>query len=207
MKRTVTLISGSILTLAIAALLWPSAAAQVRRIRPHRVASASPHILASQTETQSNCKVFVGIAHASLPSSTPIADTDTWGGPLYATIGSDFLGTKAVLTGNDGEETWYEQDMLGVGKGGAYTVCTDYPTCSNSFTYTVPFAVFPGPPDSLMTYTGYGITIVKGTGRFAGASGSLSVKGPANAWADDASPFGASGKWSSEITGSICGIQ
>ncbi len=208
MKRTIALVMGLIFTLAVAALLWPSTAAkaQSRRARPHRIGSLV-RLAKTPQQAQPACKSFVAVGHAVLPSSTPLADTDTWGGPLYATLAGEFLGTSAVLSGSDGEENWYEDGMVGVGKGGSYTVCTDYPACSNTFTYEIPFAVFPGPPDSLMTYTGYSITIVKGTGRFAGASGALNVRGPANAWLDDASPFGASGRWSAEITGTICGIQ
>jgi hypothetical protein len=93
-----------------------------------------------------------------------------------------------------------------MGKGGSYTVCTDYPTCADSFTYEVPFAVFPAPPNDLGAYIGYTISIVKGTGKFAGATGNLNVRGPFIAWPDD-NPIGASGKWHAEISGSICGIQ
>ena len=83
------------------------------------------------------CKLFVGIAHAVLPSSTPLADTDTWGRPSYATLDDEFLGMNTVLSGNDGDEVSYEDGYVGVGKGGSYTIGTGYPACTNTFTYEV----------------------------------------------------------------------
>jgi len=63
---------------------------------------------ACPAQEATTCKSFSAIAHAVLPSSAPMADTDSWGGPLYGMIGEDYLGLKAALSGNDGAETWYE---------------------------------------------------------------------------------------------------
>ena len=163
--------------------------------------------MAAKPHDQPSCKSFLAVSHAVLPTSTRLAETDTWGGPLYANMGGEFLGPNTVLSGNDGEETWYEDGTVGVGKGGLYTICTDYPACLDTITYQVPLAVFPAPPDNLAMYTGYNITVTKGTGKFASATGTLSVRGPANAWLDEASPFGVSGRWSAEISGTICGVE
>jgi hypothetical protein len=159
-----------------------------------------------QPQAQPGCKAFVGIAQASLPTSTPLAPTDIWGGPLHATLGGEFLGTSAVLSGNDGEETWYEEQAVGVGKGGLYTVCIDHPACLDTFTYEVPMSIFPNPPSDLGIYIGYEVSIVKGTGKFAGASGNLRFRGPFIAWPDN-NEFEASGRWYPEISGNICGVQ
>ena len=185
MTRTITLILGFVLTLAVGVLLWPT--------------------LGSQAKAQSGCKPFQAIVQASLPTSTQLAPTDTWGGPLYGTLGGElFLG---VLSGNDGNETW--RPHMGAGRAGSYTVCVGYPSCADSFTYEVANAVFPGPPgkNGLMSYYGNTAKIVLGTGKFQSASGNLNVSGPAIAWPDSNSPIGFAGKWNPVISGSVCGIQ
>ena len=126
-----------------------------------------------------------------------------------------------ILSGNDGNETWRGHlGSMGQGRDGLYTVgfgCTTgsetyAPTsahllsCTDSFTYQVPHAVFPGPPGQggLMFYMGNTAKIVSGEGKFKYASGNLNVKGPAIAW-----PVGDgyAGGWSPEISGKVCGIQ
>jgi hypothetical protein len=206
-KNSLVLATLSTLILGIGALLWPGlrARAQVRPGYRHGV-RATLKKAAAPAQEATTCKSFSAIVHAVLPSSTPMANTDSWGGPLYGMLGDEYLGLKAALSGNDGEETWYEDGTLGVGKGGTYTVCTDYPGCQNTFTYEVPFAVFPSQPGALMDYIAYGIKIVKGSGKFASASGSLDVRGPAVAWPDD-SPLQWAGRWTAQISGTICGIQ
>ena len=201
MKRTnrLILVTASTLVLGFGAL------AQVRHAPP-RGARAAFKKAAPLAQDTTACKSFSAIAHAVLPSSTPMADSDSWGGPLYGMLGEDYLGLTAALSGNDGEETWYEDGALGVGKGGTYTVCTDYPACHDTFTYEVPFAVFPSQPGTLMDYIAYGIKIVKGSGKFAGASGNLDVRGPAVAWPDN-SPLEWAGRWTAEMSGTICGIH
>jgi len=208
MRRTnsLVLVTASTLILGLGALLWPglNARAQVRPVPRHGVRATLKKIAPrAQTTT---CKSFSAIVHAVLPSSTRMAETDSWGGPLYGMLGDEYFCLNAALSGNDGEETWYEDGNLGVGKGGAYTVCTDYPACLDSFTYEVPFAVFPSQPGALMDYIGYGIKIVKGTGRFARATGNLEVRGPAMSWPDD-NPLQWAGRWTAQLSGTICDIQ
>jgi hypothetical protein len=192
MKRITILLLGFVLT----------SAAETRPAPRHRAGN----VLHDGAPSQTDCKSFVGILQATLPTSTPVAQTDVWGGPLFALLGGEYLGAKTVMSGNDGEQAWYDSNMIGVGKGGSYTVCTDYPTCSHTFTFEVPVAIFPNPPDSPATYTGYSIKIVKGTGRFANATGALKVHGPAVGWPDD-NPIGLAGRWNAEVLGTVCGVQ
>ena len=97
MKRAITVVSGLILALAIGPLLWPG-------LGPARA--------------QSNCKSFEAIIQASLPTSTRLAATDVWGGPLYGSLdGERLLG---VWSGNDGVVS--RQGVNGRGTGGASTI-------------------------------------------------------------------------------------
>ena len=183
MKRAITVVLGLGFAMTIGILIWPNSTAQA----------------------QPSCKDFQAIAQAWLPTSTRLAPTDTWGGPLFGFLGGDLL--VGVLSGNDGDETW--RPHMGAGTGGAYTVCVGYPTCTDSFTYEVPHSVFPIPPGKggLVPYYGNTAKIVHGTGRFQNASGNLNVNGPAFVWPDSGSPFGVSGRWNPAISGKVCGIQ
>jgi hypothetical protein len=152
---------------------------------------------------------FEAIAQAALPSSTPLFKTfDLWGGPVYGMLGSDVI-PQGALSGNDGVDTWHK--TVGIGRGGSYTICTDYPICSDTFTYEVPNAVFPAPPGQggLMRYSGNTAKIVQGTGRFQYATGNLNVSGPAIAWPDSnpGNPIGALGRWNASLPGKVCGID
>ena len=209
MKHIMTVVPGFVLTLALGALFWPGhdAQAQAQRGPRLRVRSTVGHTATVQPSAQAACKPFAGVAQATLPTSTPVATTDTWGGPLFALLGGELLGPKAVLSGNDGDEAWYEDETLGTGRGGQYTVCLNHPTCSDTFTIGIPVAVFPIPSSDLGTYLAYNVTIVKGTGKFAAATGDLKFRGTFIAWPDDSSPIGISGRWYPEIWGTICGIQ
>ena len=197
MKR-ISLMLGFLLTLAVGAFLWPA--------------------LGSQAQAQPGCKSFAAIGQATLPSATPFVGlpVDIWGGPLYVMLGGEFLSGIAILSGNDGVDTW--RGAIGQGRGGSYTVgvnCTapvnpgSVYACADAFTYQVPNSVFPSPPGKtgLMSYIGNTAKIVGGTGRFQGATGNLNVRGPAVVWDDLASPIGVSGRWNPEISGTICGIQ
>ena len=134
---------------------------------------------------------------------------------------------NGILSGNDGSETWRGHlGNMGQGSDGLYTVAfgcspgtsgtyfTGVPlmSCSDSFSYQVPHAVFPGPPGQggLMFYMGNTAKIVvgMGTGKFKYAFGNLNVKGPAIAWPDTnpSNPIGFLGRWSPEISGQVCGI-
>jgi hypothetical protein len=159
----------------------------------------------SQAQAQQGCKDFQAIVQAWLPSSTPLLPTDTWGGPIYGFLGGALFA--GVVSGNDGNETW--RSHMGTGKAGAYTICADYPACTNSFTYEVSTSVFPLPPGKggLVPYYGNTAKISVGKGTFQGAFGNLNVAGPALAWPDTNSPIGMTGRWNPSISGKVCGIQ
>ena len=208
MKRIITVLAGFVFAQATGAFFWPgiSAQAQIKRGPRLGVRSGVRTAAAVQPNAQPGCRSFAGVAQATLPTSTPIAATNVWGGPLHALLGGEFLGTKAALSGNDGESVWYEEGTLGTAKGGEYTVCLNHPSCSDTFTFAVPASVFPNPSSDLGTYIGYDASILRGTGRF-GATGELKFRGSFIVWPDESSPLGASGRWYPEISGAICGIQ
>jgi hypothetical protein len=189
MKRSIFILVGFILALSICVMLWPTA----------RTLAQAP----------TGCVSFEAIAQAALPSSTPLFKTfDLWGGPVYGMLGSDVI-PQGALSGNDGVDTWHK--TVGIGRGDSYTICTDYPICSDTFTYEVPNAVFPAPPGQggLMRYSGNTAKIVQGTGRFQYATGNLNVSGPAIAWPDSnpGNPIGALGRWNASLSGKVCGID
>ncbi len=191
MKRSISIL---VLMLA-AALLWPA--------------------VLCQAQQQTSCRSFDAIGQAALPSSTPLGFTfDLWGGPLYVMFDGQFVSDMAVFSGNDGSPVFRQH--VGQGKGGSYTIglhCTapSVPlapyTCTDTLSFEVPTAIFTNPPgpSGFRGYIGNTAKIAGGTGIFAGASGNLSVRGPAVAW-PDTNPFGASGRWNPEISGHICGI-
>lgn len=189
MKRTITILVGFTFALLAGALLWPS--------------------LGAQAQGQSGCKSFHAIVQAELPSSTPLYRPgvfDVWGGPLHGMLGDQLL-LNAVLSGNDGET--FPHGVNTVGRGGSYTICTDNPACTNTFTYEVPNAVWPIPPGhgGFLNYIGKTAAIVGGTGVFASVSGNLNVEGPGIVWEDANAPFGFYGRWNGELTGKVCGIE
>ncbi len=184
MKSTFNISLVLVLTLSVAALLWPAAGLQA--------------------QAQSGCKPLQAIVQASLPTSTPMALTDTWGGPIYGMLGGEPL--VGAISGNDGAEEFKQH--IGTGKDGLYTVCVGYPSCTDSFTYEVPHSVFPIPPGKIgfAYYIGNTAKIIGGTGIFKYASGNLNVSGPAVAWPLTEAPY-IFGRWNPEISGKICGIQ
>jgi hypothetical protein len=125
----------------------------------------------------------------------PISPTDTWGGPVYASLGGEFL--LGYMGGNDGDIAGH--GVIGQARGGVYKVC--FGDCTDSFTYEVSNAVFPFPPGKVGVgyYKGNTAKIVKGTGRFELASGNLNVTAPFIVWE-------GGGRGSGEISGAICGV-
>jgi hypothetical protein len=164
----------------------------------------------AQAQAQPGCKAFHGIIQGTLPTANQFAATDTWGGPVFASLAGEFL--SGGMSGNDG--TQYGQGAVSILKGGVYKVCfASGPVwggpndCLDSFTYVVPQAVVIWPAANWLGNYKATANIVKGTHRFASASGHLDVAGPFILWTDTNSPFGVSGRWNGEFSGSICGVQ
>jgi len=164
----------------------------------------------SQAQAQQGCKAFHGIVQGTLPSPNQFASTDTWGGPVSASVAGESL--SGGLSGNDG--TQYGQGAVSVLRGGVYKVCLTSGAvwggpndCLDSFTYEVPQAVVIWPAANWLGTYKATANIVKGTHRFASASGRLEVAGPFILWTDANSPFGVSGRWNGELNGSICVVQ
>lgn len=164
----------------------------------------------AQAQAQQGCKAFHGVIQGNLPTVNQFASTDTWGGPVFASLAGEFL--SGGMSGNDG--TQYGQGAVSILKGGAYKVCFGTGAvwggpndCLDSFTYEVPQAVVIWPAANWLGNYKATANIVKGTHRFASASGHLDVAGPFILWTDTNSPFGVSGRWNGEFSGSICGVQ
>jgi|ERR1035438_8365452 hypothetical protein len=165
----------------------------------------------SQAQTQRGCKVLYGIVQGSLPTPNQFASTDTWGGPVYASLAGEFL--SGGMSGNDG--TQLGQGAVSILKDGVYKICFGASgaawggpnDCLDSFTYEVPHALVVWPVANWLGSYKAAVNIVKGTNRFASASGHLDVAGPFVLWTDTKSPFGVSGRWNGEFTGSVCGVQ
>ena len=172
---------------------------------PTLAAQAQPQVQAPQS-----CKAFHAFVQFSLPTANPFANADTWGGPFYVNLNGEFL--QGGLSGNDGTE--YPHGSVSVFKNGEYKVCLTTAAawggpsdCSDSFTYKVSQAVVIWPAgNSLGSYKATA-DIVKGTSRFASASGQLEIEGPFILWTDPNSPFGVSGRGNVDFRGRICGIQ
>ena len=99
--------------------------------------------------------------------------------------------------------------------GGAYKACfaasgapwggpTD---CTDSFTFNVPYAFVTWPTTNFLGIYDASTNVGQGTGRFASATGRLSVTGPFFVWPDTSSPFGVSGAWNATVSGYLCGVQ
>jgi hypothetical protein len=172
-----------------------------------------PIVPGSQVQAQQSwqsCKAFHAFVQGSLPTSNQFEPTDTWGGPIFVNLDGEFL--QGGLSGNDGTE--HPHGPVSIFRGGKYRVClTSGPAwggpndCSDSFTYKVPKAVVIWPAGKLLGSYKATANVVKGTGRFASASGNLEIEGPFILWTDPNSPFGVSGRWNGEFSGSVCGVQ
>ncbi len=196
MKRRINFAFTFVFALTFAAIFVQVAGSQVQ---------AHPQVQAPQS-----CKAFHAFIHATLPTSNQFAYTDTWGGPLYVNLGGEFL--QGGSSGSDGTE--YPHGPVSIFKNGEYKVCLTTAAawggpsdCLDSFTYQVSQAVAIWPAgNSLGSYKATA-NVMKGTGRFASASGQLEIEGPFILWTDPNSSFGVSGRWSGNFSGRICGIQ
>ena len=182
-----------VFALACAAIFLPVAGSQVR----------------AQQNRQS-CKAFHAFVQGRLPTTNQFAPTDTWGGPIFVNLDGEFL--QGGLSGNDGTE--YPHGPVSIFKGGEYKLCLTSAAawggpndCSDSFTYKVPQAVVIWPAGKVLGSYKATANVVKGTGRFAPASGQLEIEGPFILWTNPNSVFGVSGRWNGEFSGRICGVQ
>lgn len=186
MKLPIKVILGIIVVVTITSLFWPGFGA---------------------VQAQSSCKSFKAIAQATLPTSTRLAATDKWGGPLYAKLDDEFL--LGIMSGNDGVVV--RHGSIGEGSDGSYTIgfnCTSGPlySCTDTMTVAVPNSVFPTPPPVFGDFHANTARVAGGTGRFEFASGNLNFGGPFIVWAVAGTPP-FNGRFNAELSGDICGIE
>jgi hypothetical protein len=192
----------------------------MRRIRlaalPRVVTLASAVILIpaqgyQEQQAQVDCRTFHAVVQGALPTPTPFAPTDTWGGPIYASLGGESL--IGGVSGNDG--TQHGEGAAVTFTGGVYKVCFGAGSawggasdCANGFTYEVPEAQVVWPTaDWLGSYRATA-RIAGGTGRFARASGQLTIPaGSFITWPDETSPIKLRGRWNGAMSGQVCGVQ
>jgi hypothetical protein len=193
MKRKIVVALTFVFVLACAAIFFPVAGSQVQ----------------AQQNWQ-GCKAFHAFVQGSLPTTNQFAPADTWGGPIFVNLDGGFL--QGGLSGNDGTE--HPHGPVSIFKRGEYKLCVTSAAawggpsdCSDSFTYKVPQAVVIWPAGKLLGSYRASANVMKGTGRFASASGQLEIEGPFMLWNDPNSPFGVSGRWNGEFNGRICGVQ
>ncbi len=170
---------------------------------------------------QDNCQTLRAITQAQALSpyqglNAPLLDI--WGGTVFASLGVPGarkapLALVGVFSGADADD--YQTDAKGRGFGGmglhgSYTFAfgdpaQDWHTYADTFTITLGRAVWNvGPGQVVGDYQASG-QISHGTGRFAGATGSLTIHG---AFFDAVfSPDIEYARWVPEVDGSICGVK
>ena len=155
--------------------------------------------LGPQVQAQQGCASLRALAHLVLPSAHPLNDSDTWGGEVWGTLGSEFL--SGYLTGNDGNVVSHKNPNQATNGQYVFTFAG-----GDSFTVVVEHALFNFPVGKVGfgQYKGHE-TIVAGTGTFQYASGSFDVEAPFIVWTPDGTSF--YGRGSETITGTICGLQ
>jgi len=155
------------------------------------------------------CKKFQAIGQASIPTSTRLAATDRWGGPLFAKLDDEFL--LGVISGDDG--IVMPHGSIGQGVDGSYTVgfgCvmgTPLWVCTDTFTIRIPLSTFDTPPPVFGDFRANSAYVLEGTGRFQTASGNLNFGGPFIVWPVAGGPPPFNGRFNAELSGNICGVQ
>jgi hypothetical protein len=163
------------------------------------VAASLLPTLSPQLHAQQGCASLRALGHGILPTNHPInVETDTWGGDVWGTLGSEFL--TGVFSGNDG--TYFEHKVSNQATNGHYVFVFG----ADSFTFEVAHATFNFPlgQAGFGQYRGHG-NIVGRSGRFQYASGSIDWEAPFIAW--PSGETGLNGRANFTITGTICGIQ
>lgn len=175
---------------------------------------------APAASAQSGCVAFRAITQAQWPSpyqNLNVPLPDVWGGAVFASLGtpgahSAAAGLPGVFSGADADN--YDTDARartfgGMGLHGAYTFAFGDPdqpwdTYIDKFTVTLGRAVWNmGPGQVVGDYQASG-QITAGTGRFAGATGTMTIQGP---FFDAVFSTSEIARWTPEVTGTICGVK
>jgi hypothetical protein len=158
--------------------------------------------LGPQVHAQQGCVDLRAIGQGANPTNHPInPETDSWGGDVWGTLGSEFRA--GYFSGNDG-------DIIGHGTKGISNSARNghyvFFFGDDSFTFEVTQATFNFPPGKagIGQYKGHG-NILAGTGRFQYVSGSMDWEAPFIAWSLADGSFTARGNFT--ITATICGIS
>ena len=166
-------------------------------------------VAGSTVQANNGCKAFHALLQGVLPTPNQFEPTDVWGGTIFGNLDTEFL--QGGLSGNDGTE--FPHGAISIFKDGFYKACLTSAAawggpsdCLDSFTYKAQAVVIWPAGESLGTYKATA-KIVKGTHRFASASGHLEISGPFIVWPDANSVFGVSGRWNADVNGRICGVQ
>ena len=166
-------------------------------------------VAGSAVQAEGRCKPFHAVLHFSLPTPNQFDSADTWGGPIFGNLGSEFV--QGGISGNDGTE--YPHGPMSIFKDGLYKACLTSAAswggpndCLDSFTYKPQAVVIWPAGESLGSYQATA-KIVRGTNRFASASGHLEISAPFIVWPDPNSVFGVSGRGNADVNGRICGVQ
>lgn len=166
-------------------------------------------VAGSAVQAQGNCKAFHAVLQFVLPTPNQFDPADTWGGTIFGNLDTAFL--QGGISGNDGTE--FPHGPISIFKDGLYKACLTFAAawggpndCLDSFTYKTQSVVIWPAGESLGNYKATA-KIVKGTNRFASASGHLEIEAPFIVWPDPNSAFGVSGRGNAQVDGKICGVR
>jgi hypothetical protein len=150
-------------------------------------------------QAQNNCTGFQGIIQAHLDSQVGLT------GPVWAS-----LGGEEVLSGTFVTSDWTTYNSWARGKVGFETGGELLWSFGPDGTFTTAFVRgdYPSPPGKLGFAQFHGtLKQIRGTGRFAGASGDFAWGGPILFWALTPDPYGpAEAHWNAEIDGKVCNV-
>ena len=158
---------------------------------------------------QNNCVAVRGIAQVHLldfnnPDWQGGRPEDAWVGPVQLSLGDTdvFVGKLSEYDGEPGPSNHTGQ---GVDTGSLYLDLGD----AGSFIVRYPHAVWPALPKFGASFTGTfhaqgTIDVSNGMGRFAKATGRITMDGPFVAWNLEQVP--PSGRFNATITGTLCNV-
>ena len=171
--------------------------------------STLPGVPGPRAQAQPEGKALRVVWQATLPSPVKLQATDTWGGPIFASLGDEAL--VGGIAGNDGTE--YDYHSFSVFVRGQYTMCYARSLaagwggagdCADSITVQVAQAFVTWPDsNSLGSYRSVA-SIVRGTGRFANAKGVLEIVIPFLIWQTGAD---WNSRGSGVVSGRVTGVQ